>query len=104
MTLRFVAIAASEMLVRIEMIFARQMMSRARPKPALPTTYPNRKKRIMPSIVRMLGVNTPGKVPRVPLARLAPNLMHLAAGLIEMLMQITDVLVVYLNLKAIGNT
>ena len=38
----------------------------ARANPELPTTYPNRRKRIMPSIVRILGVKTPANVPRFP--------------------------------------
>ncbi len=61
----FVAMAEREKLVRIEMRLARPMMTNARPRPALPTTYPSRKNRMIPRIVRMLGVKTPGKVPRV---------------------------------------
>jgi len=70
------------MLVKTEMIFARQMMRRALPRPAFPTIYPNLRKRIMPRIVRMLGVNTPGKVPRVPRERFATSFSLLIAGLI----------------------
>jgi len=39
---------------------------KARARPALPTTYPSLRKRMIPSIVRILGVKTPPKVPRVP--------------------------------------
>ena len=52
------------MLVRTEIALAIKMMSSARPRPASPTTKPTLKKRMMPRMVRMLGVKTPEKVPR----------------------------------------
>jgi len=58
-----VAIADKEKVVRTEMPLARANMIRVRPRPALPTTKPKRRKRIIPRIVRILGVNTPAKVP-----------------------------------------
>ena len=63
MTLRFVAIADSETLVSTEIAFAARMINSARHRPAAPVTKPRRRKRMMPRIVRMLGVNTPPKVP-----------------------------------------
>jgi hypothetical protein len=36
----------------------------------LPTTYPRRMKKIIPMMVRKLGVNTPAKVPIVPVGTL----------------------------------
>ena len=65
----YLVTAASEMLVSAEMIFARQMI---------------------PRIKRMLGVNTPGKVPRVPLARFAPSLIRLATGLMATPVKLAD--------------
>ena len=66
--------AAREMEVSTEIPLANPMISRARPNPAFPTTYPNRKKRMIPRIVSMLGVNTPENVPNVAVARLSPSL------------------------------
>ena len=57
------------MLVSAEMIFARQMI---------------------PKIERMLGVKTPGKVPRVPLARLVPDLIRAAIGLMGTPVKLAD--------------
>jgi len=61
-----VAIADREIEVRTEMPLASPIMTKARIKPALPTTYPKRKNSMMPRMVRMLGVNTPPNVPRLP--------------------------------------
>jgi hypothetical protein len=55
--------AEREMLVRTEMPLARSRIIRARPRPALPTTKPSRMNKMMPRMVKMLGVNTPAKVP-----------------------------------------
>ena len=58
--------AEREMLVRTEIVLARSRIRRASPSPALPTTNPILKNRMMPRMVRMLGVKTPAKVPSVP--------------------------------------
>ncbi len=58
--------ADSENEVSTDMPLAKARINSARPSPALPTTYPRRRKRMMPRMVRMLGVNTPAKVPSVP--------------------------------------
>ena len=55
-----------EKVVRMEMPFASSKIMRALLSPALPTTNPSRKKRMIPRMVRTLGVNTPAKVPSVP--------------------------------------
>ena len=68
-TLRLVAIAESEMLVKTEMPVARASITSARANPALPTTKPSRRKRMMPRMVSTLGVNAPPKVPNPALRR-----------------------------------
>ena len=64
MTFRFVAIADSEILVRTEMSVARPRMTRACARPPLPTMKPRRRKRMIPRIVRMLGVKTAAERPQ----------------------------------------
>jgi GNAT superfamily N-acetyltransferase len=59
-------VADSERLVSTEMPFAGARITSARPRPASPTTKPRRRTRMMPRMVRMLGVNTKPNVPRVP--------------------------------------
>ena len=41
----------------------------ARPRPALPTTKPRRRNRMIPRMVRTLGVKTPPNVPNPALRR-----------------------------------
>ena len=48
------------------MPFASSKIISALFSPALPTTNPSRKKKMIPRMVRILGVNTPAKVPNVP--------------------------------------
>jgi hypothetical protein len=59
-----VATADNDIAVTIEIAPDSPIISNARPRPALPTTKPRRRNRMIPRIVRMLGVNTPAKVPR----------------------------------------
>jgi hypothetical protein len=66
------------MVVRTEITLARPMIISARPKPAFPTTYPSLRKRIMPRMVRTLGVNTPENVPRVPVRGVMDNFWRLS--------------------------
>ena len=61
--------AASESDVSTEMRFASRITTSMRPSPAFPTTKPSRKKRMIPRIVRMLGVKTPAKEVVVLLSR-----------------------------------
>ena len=58
--------AESEMLVMTEIALARAIITRARASPALPTTYPSLRNRIIPRMVRMLGVKTPANVLKSP--------------------------------------
>jgi len=64
--LMFVDMADNEILVRMDMIFAMLMIISACHKPELPTTYPRRMKKMIPIMVRKLGVNTPANVPILP--------------------------------------
>ena len=73
----FVEIADRENVVRMEMPLANSKIMRALFSPAPPTTNPSRKKRIMPRMVRMLGVNTPEKVPNSPCFFAAPFFISL---------------------------
>jgi hypothetical protein len=70
-----VAMADRETLVNTDMPLASSRINRAWPRPALPTTNPNRKNNIIPRIVKILGVKTPAKVPRVPWGAGAPDLV-----------------------------
>lgn len=58
-----VAMAAREKLVRTDIRLATPIITRAWNRPARPTTYPSLRKRMMPMMVRILGVKTPAKVP-----------------------------------------
>jgi len=70
--------ADKERVVKIEMPLARHRIISARPNPAEPTTNPRRKKKMIPSIVRMLGVKTPAKVPRVPVFATGSDFLHVS--------------------------
>jgi hypothetical protein len=52
--------------VSTEMALANPIMTRARAKPAFPTTHPSLKKSMIPRMVKTIGVKAPGKVPGVP--------------------------------------
>ena len=65
-----VAIADKDKLVRTEIAVARESIRIACPSPADPTTEPRRLKRMIPRIVRTLGVKTPLKVPRLGFSRI----------------------------------
>ena len=67
--------------VRTEIALARAIMINARPRPALPTTYPSRRNRMIPRIVRMLGVNTPAKVPSFPAGNPEPVVRFAASAI-----------------------
>jgi hypothetical protein len=62
-----VAMAERETLVSTEMPLAKSRISSAGPNPALPTTKPSLRNKMIPRMVNTLGVKTPAKVPRVPL-------------------------------------
>jgi hypothetical protein len=55
--------ADNETLVRTELALASASISNARVRPALPTTNPRRRKKMIPRMVKTLGVNTPPNVP-----------------------------------------
>ena len=58
--------AERETLVSTEMPLAKSRISSAGPNPALPTTKPSLRNKMIPKMVKTLGVKTPAKVPRVP--------------------------------------
>ena len=60
----FVAIADIEKPVASVIRFAMTIIISAFVRPALPTTQPTLKKRMMPRIVKTLGTKTPPKVPK----------------------------------------
>lgn len=75
--------ADKELLVRITMMLAKLMISKACRSPALPNTNSMRKKRMMPRMVKMLGVNTPAKVPKFPPCRVASGLCGFRSAIIS---------------------
>ena len=60
--------AERENVVSTDMALASATMRSARPRPAEPTTKPSRMKRMIPKMVKMLGVKTPANVPSFPVA------------------------------------
>jgi hypothetical protein len=67
-----VAIEDKERPVKNEIRLDTTIMINAPANPACPTTHPVRKKRIIPRMVRMFGVNTPAKLPKRPCGFVLP--------------------------------
>lgn len=63
---RLEAMADKELLIKITMMLAKLMINKACRRPTLRNTNSMRKKRMIPKMVKMLGVNIPAKVPKFP--------------------------------------
>ncbi len=63
LTLIFVAMADNDAVVRMETRLAMVIKMSVFPSPAFPTVYPILKNRMIPRMVKILGVNTPGNIP-----------------------------------------